>query len=250
MDLPIAMILPCPACGRLHVDQGEWATRLHTTHLCEHCGLLWKPCLLPTVGVDALCAHTWIVRRCFNPERGVLQARFCSACGDRHPDDPLQAIEEPAAPDKVRVVEYIDEASGELRARVTAPGKPPLIIKPATVDEPSYHPTPGMGLTEAGRRRLREVADAGTQPITDEMMAALAHRVVDDVASPSAPVCFGRGFVHQPQARAENDCASCAHEKLCLAASPRPAGGNPPGNPAENPDASPGTAPAPASGPG
>jgi hypothetical protein len=28
----------CPACGKDHVDAGEWEDKPHHTHLCEHCG--------------------------------------------------------------------------------------------------------------------------------------------------------------------------------------------------------------------
>lgn len=49
---PIPLILPCPNCGRLHVDEGEWATtRVHRTHLCLFCAVTWRPCARPTVGV-------------------------------------------------------------------------------------------------------------------------------------------------------------------------------------------------------
>ncbi len=34
---PIPAILHCPHCRRRHVDEGEWATRVHTTHLCAFC---------------------------------------------------------------------------------------------------------------------------------------------------------------------------------------------------------------------
>jgi hypothetical protein len=98
-------------------------------------------------------------------------------------------------------------------------------------DDPSYHATPGMGLTDAGRLRLREVAEAGEPDA-------------------SRPVCFGRGLVFRPQARAENDCASCAHEARCLVESPAPPEANPDRNPPENPAGTPGVAPAPASGHG
>ncbi len=46
-----ALQLNCPACGEQHIDRGEWATRLHKTHLCEKCGHLWRPFAFATVGV-------------------------------------------------------------------------------------------------------------------------------------------------------------------------------------------------------
>lgn len=51
-NAPIASILPCFHCGRLHIDEGEWATRIHRTHLCMFCGATWRPSPFPTVGVE------------------------------------------------------------------------------------------------------------------------------------------------------------------------------------------------------
>lgn len=52
----------CPSCGERHIDRGEWATRLHKTHLCEHCGAKWRPYDAPTVGVADRVAYgvPWI----------------------------------------------------------------------------------------------------------------------------------------------------------------------------------------------
>ncbi len=52
--LPLPMILHCPDCGGRHVDQGEFATKPHHTHACQHCGMVWRPALIPTVGVQFL----------------------------------------------------------------------------------------------------------------------------------------------------------------------------------------------------
>jgi chromosome segregation ATPase len=59
----------CPKCGGRHVDRGEWATKLHRSHLCEHCGHVWRPFEHYTAGVEqtdnerlrAECAQT---RKC------------------------------------------------------------------------------------------------------------------------------------------------------------------------------------------
>lgn len=51
---PIPLRLHCPACGELHVDRGRFATHPHHTHACQACGLVWRPCVLPTVGVQYL----------------------------------------------------------------------------------------------------------------------------------------------------------------------------------------------------
>jgi hypothetical protein len=52
--VPIPMLLWCPKCSEKHVDEGAYATTPHSTHTCQNCGLLWKPALVPTVGVNFL----------------------------------------------------------------------------------------------------------------------------------------------------------------------------------------------------
>lgn len=51
---PIPMCLWCPMCGTRHIDEGEFATRVHHTHSCQGCGLTWRPAIVPTVGVQFL----------------------------------------------------------------------------------------------------------------------------------------------------------------------------------------------------
>jgi predicted RNA-binding Zn-ribbon protein involved in translation (DUF1610 family) len=51
---PVAMRLKCPACGELHIDEGEFATKPHHTHACQHCGHTWRPAIVPTTGVRFL----------------------------------------------------------------------------------------------------------------------------------------------------------------------------------------------------
>lgn len=51
---PIPMLLWCPACGERHVDAGEFATKPHHTHACQGCGMVWRPAIVPTVGVRFL----------------------------------------------------------------------------------------------------------------------------------------------------------------------------------------------------
>jgi rubredoxin len=50
----IPMLLWCPECGERHIDKGEFYTRLHHTHSCQHCGLTWRPAVVHTVGVQFL----------------------------------------------------------------------------------------------------------------------------------------------------------------------------------------------------
>lgn len=54
MSEPIPMILTCPVCGGRHIDEGEFATKVHHTHACQYCGMVWRPAIVPTVGVKFL----------------------------------------------------------------------------------------------------------------------------------------------------------------------------------------------------
>lgn len=53
---PIPMRLICPRsdCGELHIDAGEFVTKPHHTHACQYCGEVWRPAIVPTVGVRFL----------------------------------------------------------------------------------------------------------------------------------------------------------------------------------------------------
>lgn len=51
---PIPMRLTCPDCGALHIDEGVFATRVHKDHVCQNCGMVWRPAQVPTVGVRFL----------------------------------------------------------------------------------------------------------------------------------------------------------------------------------------------------
>lgn len=51
---PTAMIIFCPICHERHIDVGEFATKVHHTHSCQHCGFTWRPAVEPTVGVQFL----------------------------------------------------------------------------------------------------------------------------------------------------------------------------------------------------
>lgn len=51
---PIPMLLLCPMCGQRHLDKGEFATKSHHTHACQICGMVWRPAIVPTVGVHFL----------------------------------------------------------------------------------------------------------------------------------------------------------------------------------------------------
>lgn len=51
---PVPMLLWCPECGERHVDVGDFAQAPHHTHACQHCGLIWRPAKIHTVGVQFL----------------------------------------------------------------------------------------------------------------------------------------------------------------------------------------------------
>jgi predicted RNA-binding Zn-ribbon protein involved in translation (DUF1610 family) len=51
---PIPMRIPCPGCGALHIDEGDFATKPHHTHACQECGMVWRPAVADTVGVRFL----------------------------------------------------------------------------------------------------------------------------------------------------------------------------------------------------
>lgn len=51
---PVPMLLTCPSCGKRHVDEFEWAQKPHHTHACQHCGTVWRPANIDTVGVRFL----------------------------------------------------------------------------------------------------------------------------------------------------------------------------------------------------
>jgi predicted RNA-binding Zn-ribbon protein involved in translation (DUF1610 family) len=50
----IPMLLWCPDCGARHIDIGEFAKKLHHTHACQSCGMVWRPAISHTVGVQWL----------------------------------------------------------------------------------------------------------------------------------------------------------------------------------------------------
>lgn len=56
VTLPIPMLIHCPMCGGRHIDKGEFATKAHHTHACQHrgCGHVWRPAVVDTVGVEFL----------------------------------------------------------------------------------------------------------------------------------------------------------------------------------------------------
>lgn len=66
---PVPLLLACPLCHHRHVDEGEWATKPHRTHLCSTCGHKWQPLDFATVGV-------------VDASRGLFTDAFVRALGD------------------------------------------------------------------------------------------------------------------------------------------------------------------------
>lgn len=79
----------CPKCGGTHVDQGEWATseKLHRSHLCEHCGHVWRPFEHYTVGVERLAANDVEAVLAKPQPTAASNERHCPTCicGKRAP---------------------------------------------------------------------------------------------------------------------------------------------------------------------
>ena len=57
MSEPIDMLLWCPNCSTQHVDAAEgdaWTNPPHKSHLCHHCGTIWRPADVATNGVRSI----------------------------------------------------------------------------------------------------------------------------------------------------------------------------------------------------
>ncbi len=48
------MLLWCPVCHKRHIDEGIWFSKEHHTHACQYCGMVWRPAIVPTCGVQFL----------------------------------------------------------------------------------------------------------------------------------------------------------------------------------------------------
>lgn len=74
-DEPVPMLLYCPMCGERHVDEGEFATKVHHTHACQNsrCGHVWRPAVAATVGVWTLPGFLNEAPRDFAPLARVMR---------------------------------------------------------------------------------------------------------------------------------------------------------------------------------
>lgn len=50
----IPMIIWCPSCRARHIDKDRFETKPHHTHACQSCGMVWRPAIVCTVGVQFL----------------------------------------------------------------------------------------------------------------------------------------------------------------------------------------------------
>lgn len=78
MSAPIPMLLHCPLCAGKHIDEGEFAHKPHHTHACQHCGHVWRPAIVHTVGVQFLPGYK-------NITMSKATARLAARVLDRHP---------------------------------------------------------------------------------------------------------------------------------------------------------------------
>lgn len=71
---PVPMILHCPMCGVQHIDQANpatgWTDPPHRSHVCQTCGVQWRPSDSYTRGVAVLGTRgekdTWTATRVLN----------------------------------------------------------------------------------------------------------------------------------------------------------------------------------------
>lgn len=75
---PVPVVIYCPACQSLHIDEGEWATRPHKTHQCQKCKLEWRPFPYATVGV---ASRKHYHKAMYDDLSGVL-LEDCAICGE------------------------------------------------------------------------------------------------------------------------------------------------------------------------
>jgi hypothetical protein len=92
------MLLWCPLCGARHIDTGEFATKPHHTHACQTCGMVWRPAIVCTVGVQFLPGFLDEQKQPKPKNDHVHELGSCSFC-DRSP--PPDASTESGLPDPV-----------------------------------------------------------------------------------------------------------------------------------------------------
>jgi hypothetical protein len=158
---PIAMFLTCPKCNARHIDDGDFATKPHHTHACQHCGLTWRPAIEPTIGVAFLpgfkndtapAQHTTTMPtprierhgRIEAQPIGEISATIKLALGSLQVDEPATAS---AAFDALYELERRYVA---LRRRLQEPKREPQ------TEQPSSEPQPGKAWFVAGHRFIEQ----------------------------------------------------------------------------------------------
>jgi hypothetical protein len=86
-DAGVSCQLSCPKCHFPHVDEGNWATTPHRTHLCARCEHLWRPYPVATYGV--LMAHEMtVIYENYRGEVGrrrIIPLGFREGATEHHP---------------------------------------------------------------------------------------------------------------------------------------------------------------------
>lgn len=96
---PQPVHLCCPRCLQPHLDEGEWASHPHRTHLCLHCKHEWRPFPVHTVGVEHPDSR-WRREVLARAREDVLEVELAPGVGPRL----LRAEAVEAAVERVRLL--------------------------------------------------------------------------------------------------------------------------------------------------
>lgn len=81
----IPSLLFCPKCHAKHVDEGEWETRPHRTHLCLSCGNEWRVTVRGTQFINTIHAAGALPRKDAPGEWHAAQdGCICKCIDGRH----------------------------------------------------------------------------------------------------------------------------------------------------------------------
>lgn len=140
------MLLYCPQCRHQHIDapdpESGWENPPHKSHLCAHCGLVWRPCDLPTTGVSKIRTagknDSWFGLK---PPEEQDRGMFVSMAGDE-PEfhetrlaallDARQAIDEAFDPE---TLQWTDAAATVFVAQIIAVSQPVDVVERPPAEE-------------------------------------------------------------------------------------------------------------------
>ncbi len=108
------MLLWCPGCGERHIEV-EFANRIHHTHACQSCGMVWRPAVVPTYGVQFLPGLKE------GEDADALRASaFAKMCGEAERERVAESLEAAAQPEAAAHVRAMPETpTGEPESRET-----------------------------------------------------------------------------------------------------------------------------------